>query len=264
MIPQSVIAAAIISAAVNILGWVILCVIYNVKNKTSHLVTLIGAAAFFVSQIVLRLPVLQVLSLKSAPFAAFVSTTAGKILIGAFTAGLFEETARLICARFILKGDKRSLKQSIAFGLGHGTCEDVILIGVTMLTYVIYMTAINNGTFVSMFYVGGDPAGPTDDILLTMNALSDQLTSIKAGDVYLGIAERVFAMTYHVFASVLIFKGVRAGKSIQYWLAAVAAHTVFNGLAVIMPNVWLAEGAIFILAAGAAFYIIHELKNESK
>ena len=115
-----------------------------------------------------------------------------------------------------------------------------------------------------MFYVGGDPAGPTDDILLTMNALSDQLTSIKAGDVYLGIAERVFAMTYHVFASVLIFKGVRAGKSIQYWLAAVAAHTVFNGLAVIMPNVWLAEGAIFILAAGAAFYIIHELKNESK
>lgn len=264
MIPQNVIAAAIISAAVNILGWIILCVIYNVKNKTSHLVTLIGAAAFFVSQIVLRLPVLQVLSLKSAPFAAFVSTTAGIILIGAFTAGLFEETARLICARFILKGDKRSLKQSIAFGLGHGTCEAVILIGVTMLTYVVYMIAINNGTFVSMFYVGGDPAGPTDDILLTMNALSDQLTSIKAGDVYLGIAERVFAMTYHVFASVLIFKGVRAGKSIQYWLAAVAAHTVFNGLAVIMPNVWLAEGAIFILAAGAAFYIIHELKNESK
>lgn len=264
MIPQSVIAAAIASAAVNIFGWTILCVIYNVKNKTSHLVTLIGAAAFFVSQIVLRIPILQVLSLKSEPFAAFVSTTAGKILIGAFTAGLFEETARLICARFILKGDKRSLKQSIAFGLGHGACEAVILIGVTMLTYVVYMTAINNGTFVSMFCAEGDPAGASDQILQTMNALSDQLTSLKAGDVYLGIAERVFAMTYHVFASVLIFKGVRTGKPVRYWLAAAAAHTLFNGLAVTMPNVWLAEGAMFILAAGAAFYIIRESKNESK
>ena len=68
------------------------------------------------------------------------------ILIGGLSAGIFEESARYLGARFILK-NKRTYKDAISFGLGHGLCEVILLNGVANMNNTIYSILLNSSSF---------------------------------------------------------------------------------------------------------------------
>lgn len=245
-VPISVFGAFIFAAAAELLFPVVLLLVLCIRKKVSVVPMFLGAAAFFVSQLCLRIPILRVLSAQSW-FKAFALNTVPYIIMLSFTAGLFEESARYLCAGCFLK-KHRLFRDAISFGLGHGFCEVILLTGMAQINNIIYSAAINNGTFQTL--TKALPAAQGQQLLSTMLA-------VRPEQVYLGILERVFAVTFHIFASVLIFKGAKEHK-VHFYFFAIMAHTVFNIVGVLLTqyvNMWAGEGSMLIFAAAALFLI---------
>jgi len=250
-ISPSVFGAFLFSAAAELLFPVVLLLVLCLRKKIAVKPMFLGAAAFFVSQICLRIPILQVLGAQSW-FKAFALNTIPYIIMLSITAGLFEESARYLGAGVFLKKN-RTFSDALSFGLGHGFCEVILLTGMAQINNIIYATMINSGTFQTIS--AQLPAGQGQQILAAMAA-------VKPEAVYLGVLERVFAVTFHVFASILIFKGVNEHK-IRYYFLAIAAHSVFNIGGVLITkytNMWAGEGFMLLLSA-VALFLLFKMKS---
>lgn len=91
-----------------------------------------GMLAFTISQIVLRLPLLNMAQSKLSVRFFMMDHPVLYILILAFTAGLFEEIARYMGFTCIKK-NHHSLYDALAFGLGHGGVEAMLIVGIPLL-----------------------------------------------------------------------------------------------------------------------------------
>lgn len=245
MVPSSVVTAFGIAAICTLVLPVVLLVVLAVMKKTSGVPLLLGAAAFFVSQIVLRIPLMSVLS-SFGWYQNFATMYVPYILFLCLTAGLFEESARLGGAVLLKK--KRSFRDVISFGLGHGLCEVILLIGIGHVSNVVLCITINSGE-------GALTAALPPE---TLEAVKSQLVTAAAGDVYWGILERVSAVLFHIFATALVFQGV-VKKKWQYYVCAIAAHTLFNLTALVVmryTDVAITEIVLLILALAASVYVL--------
>ena len=250
-IPNSTVLAYAIGASATIVLPIIILIVLGVRKKLSVKPMFIGVLAFFVSQVCLRIPILSVLSTQSW-FKAFATdhTVLYLVLIGGLTAGLFEESARYIGTKCFLK-KQRDYQDAISFGLGHGFCEAIIITGLTFINYLIYCIMINNGSFST---IAKAMPGTTSQQLVSL------LSAATAGSIFIGVLERVFAVTYHIFATILIFKGINEHK-IGYYFLAILAHTILNaGTALLSQyvNTWVGEAFLLLFAAFALFYIIKQ------
>lgn len=186
-----------------------------VTRRLNPLPLLAGFLSFFISQILLRIPLLQLLSAQSW-FAAFAAhTVVYVILVGGLSAGLFEETARLVGAKLLKK--HRTYKDMLSFGLGHGLCEVILLVGLGQLNNLLFCLMVNDPQLAASLGVGND----------LLQAITQQLAATSPLMVYLGLLERVSAVMYHVFATCLVFLAVKRRRPVLY-LAAILAHTAFN------------------------------------
>lgn len=230
--------AAVAELAVPIILLLVLCI----RKKISVKPMFLGFAAFFVSQICIRMPILNILSVQSW-FKAFALNTIPYVIMLSVTAGLFEESARYLCAGCFLKKE-RFFRDAVSFGLGHAFCEVILLTGMAQINNIIYSTMLNNGTINTL------PATIANQVVAAMQTVTPTL-------VYLGVLERVFAVTYHVFASVLIFKGVNEHK-VSYYIYAILAHSVFNIGGVMLSKMvspMFGEGFMLIFTLAALFLI---------
>lgn len=167
-----------------------------------------GALAFVVSQLLIRVPILQLVLPNFQWFAVLQMYPWRYGLFLGLTAGLAEETARWIAARCFLRG-KDTLGHGLAFGLGHGGIEAMLLVGPNMIAGIVMVLTGQTGLF------------PAD-----------------WGSVLAGGAERIFAMAFHIGAGLLVLYGVRSGRVVRYWALAVALHTVMDAAVVILPAVF--------------------------
>jgi uncharacterized membrane protein YhfC len=248
MISGSVMAWLYICLAATLVFPVVFLVVMCWKKKLSVKPVLLGLAAFFVSQVCIRLPILQAIS-TTGWFLAFAENTVPYAIVLAFTAGLFEETARLVCARFFLK-KQRSFRDAVSFGLGHGFCEVVLIVGLTQVNNLIYAVMINSGTFQAA--TAALPPSSSKAILSAMLAVTPTV-------LFVSIWERVSAVLFHLFESVLIFRGVNEHKAGLYYVLAVAAHTVIDASSVLVSKyggMWLSEAVIFVMALVGIFYVL--------
>lgn len=95
---------------------------------------LLGMASFFLSQIILRLPLLNLLA-EEALFQVLLRQH--YLLMGlalALSAGIFEETFRYLFRKYLLK-NKASYGQALVFGLGHGLMEALYILGPLIKVY---------------------------------------------------------------------------------------------------------------------------------
>lgn len=116
------------------------------KKRNVWISFLVGMAAFVISQILIRLPLLQLMQSELSVQFYFMKHPIFMILCLAFTAGLFEECARWIGCTCIKKKHD-SLYDAIAFGFGHGGVEAMLLIAPTLLMNQVSMLNV----FISMF-----------------------------------------------------------------------------------------------------------------
>jgi uncharacterized membrane protein YhfC len=203
-----------------------------------------GFLAFFISQIVIRVPILTVLSTVSKGFSSIYSSLWGSILIGGLTAGLFEETARLIGGKLLLrKRETLALNDGISFGVGHALCEVIILVGLTYVSNLMVFIMINTDTFHELMLSTGVKEAQYTQYLETY-------TSTQAVDYAYGLLERCSAILFHVANTLLVFKAVNL-KKYGYYALAILLHTAFNGLAIVLAtytNVPITEIVLLVFA----------------
>ena len=115
-----------------------------VKKKEVVKPFCIGMLVFFVSQIVLRIPLITLLFPKMSWYESLQDNIAAASLFSGLTAGIFEELGRYAGYKIFLKKNTRYI-DGFAYGVGHGGFEAMYLVGLTCINNLIFMVAINSG-----------------------------------------------------------------------------------------------------------------------
>lgn len=221
MVSFGIILALSISLIVCIALPVVPFIVMQTKKRRIGRAFLFGVLAFFISQIVLRIPLLQLigqtmwfqtLAMNPVPYGLFLGVTAG----------LFEEFARFLACGLLLKRNRRYV-DAVAFGFGHGGIEAILLAGLPILNSLIMIVALNKGTLDSL--VGPAQA---ETIAKQLSALTPLMSS-------LGGVERILAVSTHLGLSILVFAGFVKNKPWRYLLIAILLHAVVDASVVIVP-----------------------------
>lgn len=224
MISTSTIIAVCITLFVSLILPLIIYIVYGVKNKGKGVWTawLLGAAGFFVMQVIIRVPIVNVLSMLPG-FTLFVQRHyVLYCLILAVTAALFEVIGRYAVAKILSK--KLSFTKGVAAGLGHGGIEAMVLIGMTYINNLLYIVMINSGSY-DMLIEQTAAMGVDASPLLTIR---ETLLAASAGMFYLAGYERVLTMILHTALSLLVCYFVWKKKDVLGILVCVLIHTIVD------------------------------------
>lgn len=254
MVSQATITAMIISMSLSVLIPVILIIIFKRKYKISIKVVLFGVLTFILFVGILE-GAFNGLLLNSAATAPFFESAWVLVPYGALMAGIFEEVGRYIMMRFALK-KYRDWHDGLAFGIGHGGIESILILGISNLTMIIYANQINAGTF--------DQLMANDTLKEVLMPIKEQLTATSPLMAALGPIERVCAIALHIALSILVMYAIKSGK-MKYLIYAIAFHALFDVPAAlyqtgILPNIFIVEAIIVLFAIIAVVYIVRSRK----
>lgn len=259
MVPITTVFACIITLMVSLVLPIVVLIGLAVKNKKQGIISawLLGAAGFFVTQILIRLPILTVLQSQSW-FAVFAQNNPFIYAFGlAFTAGLFELAGRFAVAK--LMENHMTWKRSLAAGLGHGGIEAILLIGMTYVNNLIYIAMINSGFFDTLI---AQTAGLGVDVT-QLELIRTQLVGMAPSMFLLAGFERLLAMTGHLAMSVLVCYGVAHKKVGICVLLCLGIHTLMDltaGISLVMPQN-IAYPVIYVVLTVMAVVSVVILKN---
>ncbi len=230
MVPVS----SLILMAVNaLLGFAVpVCLsIYLVRKHHARPSTiLVGAVTFIVFALVLE-SLMHQLVLKGPHGAAIMENTFLFAVYGGLAAGVFEETGRFLSMKFLMKKEPSTPLPGVAYGIGHGGAEMIIIFGITMIGNLAVSALINSGQTDAIFSkVPEEAAGQ-------LQAQLDQLQALGAGTLLIGLWERFSALILHVGLSVLVWVAVRkGGKWLWLFPAAIALHALVDAGAVLLQK----------------------------
>lgn len=179
---------------------VVAALVLAFKKKGYLKPVLLGVLCFWFFQVITRIPILAVLS-KTLWYNLFIATQ--PVLYPLFlgvTAALFEEGGRWIVMRLLMK-DKNRLYDGVAFGVGHGGLEAVVLVGIGSVVTII---------------------------------LNDYSKTTPL-NLFAGGFERLCTMVLHIAWSVMVLRSVVSKKPLWLLLAFVL-HTVVDMAAVMMAQ----------------------------
>ena len=223
--------------------------IYFYKKEGIALVAVaVGALVFLVTQVLIRIPILTYLS----TLQWYQQMAANLLIIALFlslTAGIFEEVGRYFGFKLFLK-KYLSWKNGVAFGIGHGGIEAIVLTGLTYINNLVYSVMINTGAFAETI---APQIGPE-----MANYIETQLVELPFYMFLVAGLERAFAIVVHIALSLVVLLAVTKGKSI-YLLYAILLHTAVNLPAVLIPglgyNILYAELYLLVLAVIGIIFI---------
>jgi len=228
-------AAYIISFMGMILLPILLWIYFTRRFALSWKLVLAGALTFVAAQI-FHIPLVAALGsfLQNSPLVV------NAIILG-LLAGIFEETARYILFRYILKNVK-TWKEGILVGLGHGGVEALLLGILSAITFVtmIGYRSIDLATV---------PSIPADQLELARQQV-DAYWSAPWYAALLGFVERIFAISLHLSFSVMVLYSVVYHRPLWFWLALLW-HAFVDAVAVYVVQevgVLGVEGIVAILA----------------
>jgi uncharacterized membrane protein YhfC len=230
MVPVSSIIMMIVNALLGIAIPVFLCW-WAVKKHHAKLSTiLIGAGVFVVFALVLESIVHRIV-LKGPSGATIQGNTLYFALYGGLMAGLFEETGRFLAMKFLLRKEPAETRPGVAYGLGHGGVEMVLIFGLSMISTLTMALMVNLGQTDTL--LSTVPAEAKDQMTETF----EQLKTTGAGTYLLGLWERFSAITLQVALSILVWAAARnGGKWLWFFPAAILLHALVDGLAVILSK----------------------------
>ena len=260
MISVSTILACIITLFVSLVLPVVILIVFDAKNRKQGILSawLLGAAGFFVTQILIRVPILTALQGQSW-FVRFSQNHLFWYAFSlAFTAGLFELAGRFAAAKLLQKD--LTFRRSLAAGLGHGGIEAMLIVGITYVNNLAYIAMINAGSFDTILA----QAAATGVDVSQLEMIRDQLLATSPALFLLGGFERILAMIAHVAMSMLVCYGVARKKVLPCVLVCLAIHTFMDlsaGISLVLPQntAYIIIYAILIAVAIFSLYVTREL-----
>jgi uncharacterized membrane protein YhfC len=214
---------------------IVLWVYFTRSFKLSRKLLLAGALTFIASQ-VLHIPL--VLGINS--FLQNLPLLVNAILLG-LLAGIFEETARYILFKYILK-NTTSWKEGVLVGLGHGGIE-AILIGVFAAVTFVNMIVYRNIDLSTV------PSIPADQLELARQQV-EAYWSAPWSMALMGFVERIFAICLHVSLSVMVLYAIVYRRTVWFWLALLW-HAFVDAVAVYVGQevgILAVEGLVAVFA----------------
>lgn len=225
MIPNATIIFCVITLFVSLILPLILLLVFALRNRKQGIVSawIIGALGFFIPQMLIRLPILTLLSPQLTKFAAFSPLLYALTL--AVTAGLFELAGRIMAARVM--GNRLTPKRALAAGLGHGGIEAMVIIGISYINNLVYIVMIQNGTFDAL--LAQNASSP--EVVAQLEQVRTALLTTSPAMFLLAGYERLLTMICQAAMSVMVCYGMASGKPGKYILLCLGVHTLLDSSA---------------------------------
>lgn len=253
MIPTTTILACFVTLFVSLILPVLVLIGYGIKHKGQGIFSawLLGAAGFLVTQMMICLPLLNILSASNGFLTFAQAHPFLYYLFLAFSAGLFELVGRFTVARLL--GDNRTFPRSLAAGLGHGGIEAVLIVGLTYVNNLIYLFMIRSGSFDAL--IAQTAAAGADVSQLTF--IRDSLLQTSSGMFLLAGLERMLTMVAQAAMSVIVCYAVHTGRTVPGLLICLGIHTLLDASTFIVTLSTESMGSV--LSQAAAYGIVYTL-----
>lgn len=247
MVPVSSLILMAVGAVLGIAVPVCLAVWLMRKYRARLSTILIGAGTFIVFALVLE-SIMHQLVLKGPNGPAIMGNTLLFAVYGGLAAGVFEETGRFLSMKFLLKKEPSTALPGIAYGIGHGGAEMLIIFGITMISNFVVSALINAGLSGILF------AKVPEDAAAQLQAQLNQLQTVGAGTLLTGLWERISALVLHLGLSMLVWVAVRkGGKWLWLFPAAVALHAIVDaGVVMLQKSVGMVPLELIVSAEAVA------------
>lgn len=229
-----------------------LAVYFRKKEKISILAVAIGASIFVISQMSLRLPLINYLNGSEIFVNAIKSNKIIYIAFLAVTAGIFEEGGRYLGYKYFMR-NRLNWKDGIAFGIGHAGIEAMVLVGAPMINNILFSSIINLGSF--NLVMEKMPQAQAA-------ALKDSLINTSSYMFLLGGFERIFVIIFQIALSIIVLEGILKNNK-KYLIDAVLIHTLVDYLAGFNPNIFITE-VIMLAVAVVSFKFLRKSKGRFK
>ena len=242
VIPTVNILFMFVTVAVTLLFPILLWIIFARKARGVTVAVLAGTVGFILPQMIIRLPILQLLSASAGWVAFNQNNVVLSAFIYAFSAALFETTGRLLVLGAILR-KRLSYYTAVGAGIGHGGIEAIGLVGLTYVSNIVLSLMANTGTLPNV--AGIDTA---------VGALSGTAPAL----FLLAGAERVFTIPFHMMLSVILCLFLMKRKALAGILICIAVHTAVDFVIPLLStgiSVYLVEGILLVVALVSVFVI---------
>ena len=205
---------------------------------TSWKTWFVGALMFIVSLIRVPLNIYASQLVLSGPVSPL--TYSLLIIIPSLTAGVFEEVARFVGFKFLIKDN--SYKKGLTYGAGHGGIESILLVGLNVFSVGVVLL--------------------TNPEVLPPVQLEALLTT-PAFLPLVGVYERIMAMTAQIGFSVMVLESVRR-NDVKYLAAAIGLHALLDFLvvSVVSYSILASELLITGFALGLGYWAYNRLNDE--
>lgn len=249
MVSSLSIAFMVVSLLIAVLMPIALVVYFYKKQRISLKVVFIGAGVFVVSQLLTRIPLLAYINTQEW----YKSMASNVVILAIFlgiTAGLFEEVGRYLAMKLFMK-NKLEWKDGLAFGIGHGGIEAIVLVGMGLINTIIMSFMINAGVFNSLVGASLKPE--------VIGQIKSALVDPSSITFLAGGYERIMTMIIQIALSMVVLYAVKAKKPI-FLLYAILLHGVVDSPVVIFSgmkiNIWVIELYVTVCAAAGLALIL--------
>lgn len=203
-----------ITAAVLMALPVFALFLWRRRARESWLVVLAGALSFVLFSKVLEAGVHVYCIVQDNPISRAITGNVFLFtLYGCAMAGIFEEVGRYLIFRFPLRRQKNP-QAAIGYGIGHGGIEVYVNVVAQVILMIVLSLRYNKG--------GAEAIGSAGAAMAASTA-----AGFSAVTTVLFVAERIFAMAFHVAMSVVVFAAARQ-KSPSLLLLAILTHGVID------------------------------------
>lgn len=258
MVGSSTIIALVIATVMCFLFPPAFATYFKIKHKISLKPVFTGVSVFILFVLVFE-QIMHYFVLQKG----LITNTIVLAIYGALAAGVFEEGGRLLAFSTLLKNNSQ-WKDGIAYGIGHGGIETILIGGFSYLTNLIYSNLINSGMFDTVF-----GSQLSEEQLSQINDLKEALLGLSGTTVIIGMLERIFAFGIQIALTLIVLYAIRKQKHI-YVLIAVLLHALVDFPAALFQmgilNLYAVESIAFVLFIASVVFIVRSRKlfNESE
>lgn len=255
MVSTATIASILVSLILSILLPAFIAVYFYKKYRISFKPVWVGALIFFVFVLILERMMHQYLLVSNTTTAIALSDPWAFAAYGAFAAGIFEEVGRFVGYKLLLKGHTER-KDGLAYGIGHGGIEAILVGGVAAIQNLYFSLLLNKGTLESSL----GAKVPQQTVLQIKNVL----ISTPSYTFLLSGFERAFALSIQILLSLVVLYGIKERKYI-FLLYAILIHAAVDFPAALFQkgmfsNMWVMEGIYGVIAVIFLICIIKSKK----
>ncbi len=221
------------------------------KDKSMNRYILLGMFGFFVAQILIRVPVLQLL----AGHQWFIDFENGLpvlyTLFLSFTTALVETASRFIILKFAVKKEV-GFQSGLGTGFGHGACETLAYVGLVSLVNLMVCIMINTNSL----------AGTAN-----YEKIKESIVAQSPSTFFASGTERLLAMLIHIGISIIIAYYIKKGLSLSAFGIGLAVHCFYDFTVKTITqtgvSVWFTILAMAVFALLLTFVSIRIRKKET-